>query len=73
MTEDYGTLIIRSNPSGATVIIEGMSKTTPAIFDLKSRKLPYNITIKKVGYDKYTNSVIISTGAKIELDIRLSS
>lgn len=73
MEDNYGTLIIRSNPSDAMVIIEGTSKITPAIFDLKNRKLPYNVTIKKVGYDKYTNSVVISKGSKIEINAVLEN
>ena len=67
MADDHGTLIVRSNPSGATIIVEGISKMSPAIFDLKGRVLPYNITIKKIGYDKYIKSVVISSGTKIEL------
>ena len=62
-----GTLIIRSDPSDATVTIGDKYKMTPAIFDLRSKELPYDIIIERAGYDDYVDKVIITKDAKIEI------
>ena len=67
-----GTLIIRSDPSDATVTIGDRSKVTPAIFDLRSKTLPYDIIIEKAGYDDNTHKVIIKKDSKIEIDAVLN-
>jgi len=68
MAKKTGILTVRSDPSGATVTIDDMSKITPAIFDLKSKALPYNIIIEKAGYNDYTHKVIIREKTKIEIN-----
>lgn len=72
MAAKRGTLIVRSEPSNAIVIIDDDNKTSPAIFDLKVRAQPYNIRIEKVGYDDYINKIIIHEGSKIEIDAILT-
>lgn len=72
MVSKYGTLIIRSNPSDAIVIIDDVIKTTPAVFDLKCKSLPYNITIEKVGYDDHIQKVVVQNGSKIEISAKLT-
>ena len=67
----FGTLIIRSDPSGAIVTIGDTNKLTPALFDLRGRTSPYDIIIEKIGYDDYINKVIVQSGAKIEMNITL--
>ena len=67
-----GTLIIRSDPSDATVTIGDKYKMTPAIFDLRSKDLPYDIIIEKAGYDDYVHKVIITKDAKIEINATLN-
>ncbi len=71
MTKKIGTLIVRSNPSGATATIDDVSKITPAIFDLKSKALPYDVKIEKVGYNDHINKVIIQGDIQIEINIVL--
>lgn len=68
----YGALIIRSDPPGAMVTINDVIKTTPAIFDLKGRTPPYSIMIEKLGYDDYIQKVVVSNGAKIEINAVLT-
>lgn len=72
MAKKSGTLIVRSNPSYAIVTIDSISKTTPAVFDLKSKALPYNVKIEKVGYDDYIHKVIIQDNVQIEINIVLT-
>lgn len=72
MAKKTGTLTVRSDPSGATVTIDDISKITPAIFDLKSKALPYDIIIEKAGYDDYIHKVIIRENAKIEINAVLN-
>lgn len=72
MVSKYGTLIIRSDPSDAIVIVNGIIKTTPALFDLRGKPLPYNVTIEKVGYDDYTQKVVVQSGSKIEISAILT-
>lgn len=68
MTKKSGTLIIRSDPSGAMVTIGDTSKITPAIFDLRSKTLSYNIIIEKTGYDDYFHKVTVPEDKKIEIN-----
>lgn len=67
-----GTLIVRSDPPDAAVIIGDKYKTTPAIFDLRSKPAPYDIVIEKAGYDDYVQKVIIAKDAKIEINAILN-
>lgn len=67
MAAKRGTLIVRSEPSGAIVIIDDASKTTPAVFDLRAKIQPYIIRIEKIGYDDYIRKVVIGEGSKIEI------
>lgn len=69
---DSGTIIVRSNPSGAIVTIEGESKYTPALFDVESRELPYNITIIKDGYEDCIHKAIVSKGSVITVETILT-
>lgn len=72
MARKIGTLIVRSDPSGATVKIDDIIKITPAVFDLKSKALPYDIKIEKVGYDDRIRKVLIQGDAQIEINIELT-
>lgn len=72
MARKIGTLIVRSDPSGATATIDDVSKMTPAVFDLKSKALPYNIKIEKVGYDDRIHKVVIQGDTQIEINIVLT-
>lgn len=68
----HGILTIRSDPSGAIVTINDVIKSTPALFELRGRSLPYNIVIEKVGYDDYIQKVVIQAGANMEMNIALT-
>lgn len=68
----YGSIMIRSNPSGAIVTIGDISKTTPAIFDLKTKPSAYSVKIEKAGYFDSMHKVVISGGAKIEINAVLT-
>lgn len=72
MARKIGTLIVRSDPSGATVKIDDIIKITPAVFDLKSKALPYDIKIEKVGYDDCIRKVFIQGDAQLEINIALT-
>jgi hypothetical protein len=57
-----GTLIVRSDPSGATVLIGGSnSGTTPLTLD-KQAPGKYSIRIQKSGYADYTTSATVVAG-----------
>lgn len=71
MAKKSGTLIVRSDPSGATTTIGDAVKITPAIFDLKSKVVPYDVKIEKVGYNDHIHKVIIRDNAQIEINITL--
>jgi hypothetical protein len=64
-----GTIIVRTKPSGAIVTIEGESKTTPAIFEVEGRELPYDIHIKTDGYEDYIQKIVVPKGSEIRIDI----
>lgn len=68
----HGTLIVRSKPSRATVIVDGENRLTPVFFNLESRDLPYDIVIKKEGYIDYIQNVVIQNGEKIEINAILT-
>lgn len=72
MAKKLGTLIVRSNPSGATATINDISKITPAVFDLKSKVLPYDIKIEKVGYNDHIHKAIVQYDTQIEINIVLT-
>lgn len=71
MAKKLGTLIVRSNPSGATATIDNVSKITPVVFDLKCKVSPYSIKIEKVGYDDYIHKVIVRDDKQIKINIAL--
>ena len=64
----HGTLIIRSKPSHAVVIVDGKENVTPVFFYLDERDLPYDVIIKKEGYTDYTQNVVVQRGSKIEIN-----
>ena len=66
-----GTVIMRTKPSGAVVTIEGISRTTPAIFDIEGRVSPYNIEIKMDGYEDHVQKVVVPKGSEIRVDKKL--
>ena len=68
----YGTIIVRTKPSGAIVTVEGESKTTPAIFDVEGRMLPYNIEIKMDGYEDHAQIVVVPKGSEIRIETILT-
>ena len=70
-TQKYGTLIVRSKPSHAIVIVDGKNNITPVFFDLENRDLPYDIIIKKEGYIDYIQKIVIQSGEKIEINAEL--
>jgi hypothetical protein len=55
-------IVVRTNPEGATVTIEGKSLPAPATFDLKRREEPYYVTVAKEGFE--TEAVTYSTKQK---------
>ena len=63
----YGTLVVRSKPSHAIVIVDDKKSITPVFFDLSERDLPYDVVIKKEGYIDYTQKIIIQSGSKLEI------
>ena len=67
-----GTIIVRTKPSGAIVTVEGESKTTPAIFDVEGRELPYNIDIKMDGYEDHTQKIVVPKGSEIRINVTLT-
>lgn len=69
MANRHGTLIVRSEPSGTLVTIDDVSKTTPAIFDLRSKPTHYIVRIEKIGYYDNIQKVVILPGSKIEISI----
>jgi BRCT domain type II-containing protein len=68
--QKYGTVVVRSKPSRATVIVNGENRTTPVFIKLDNRELPYDIIIKKEGYFDYTQKVTVQ-GKKIEINATL--
>ena len=50
------TLLVRTNPDGAMVTIEGKTLPAPASFDLKRRDEPYSVVMEKPGYQTETYS-----------------
>ena len=70
-TQKYGTLIVRSKPSHAIVIVDGKNNITPVFFNLENRDLPYEIIIKKEGYIDYIQKIVIQSGEKIEINAEL--
>lgn len=66
--QKYGTLIVRSKPSHAIVIVDNKNNMTPVFFNLENRDLPYDIIIKKEGYIDYKQKVVIQNGGKLEIN-----
>ena len=66
-SDQYGTLVARSKPSKAVIIVDSLNKITPVFINLKCSEKPYDITIKKEGYCDYTEKLIIKSGTKIEI------
>jgi len=65
-----GTLIIKSNPSGATVYINNDKKgLTPLKISLSPGS--YNLKIEKEDYLTYTDSIVLKENATIEKDYSL--
>jgi nitrous oxide reductase len=66
--QKHGTLIVRSKPSHAIVIVNDKQNITPVFFNLENRDLPYDIMIKKEGYIDHIQNVVIQNGEKIEIN-----
>ena len=64
----HGTLVVRSKPSHAIVIIDDKKSITPVFFDLDEKDLPYEVIIKKEGYIDYTQKVVVQSNSKIEIN-----
>lgn len=64
-----GTVMVRSNPPGAKVFVDGKewSETTPAMMSLPVGK--HVIELRKEGYRNDTNSVTVRDGAVMNLDV----
>jgi len=68
----HGILTIMSDPSDAMVTINDVIKSTPALFKLRSKVLPYEVMIEKAGYDDCIKKVLIQAGTNIEMSIILT-
>lgn len=66
--QKYSTIVIRSKPSHATVIVNAENRLTPVFLKLENRDLPYDIVIKKDGYVDHIQKVEIHSGEKIEIN-----
>lgn len=73
LEKEYGTLVVRSVPNNATVIVDSfdritsISKLTPAIFDLIGKEKPYRITVKMKGYEDFIHKILIQKGTEIKI------
>ena len=56
-----GTLSVTTSPTGASIMVDGVTKTSPCNFSLAHGT--YTVTITKVGYDTITDTVTITAGA----------
>ena len=56
-----GTLSITTSPMGASIMVDGVTKTSPCIFSLAQEI--YTVTITKAGYDTIMDNVNIIAGA----------
>lgn len=76
--KEYGTLIVRSVPPYATVIVDSfdkinsISKMTPAIFDLIGREKPYRVTVKMEGYEDSIQKILIQKGTEVKINVVLT-
>lgn len=48
---------IKTVPSGASVTVDGIKKTSPAVFELKGRSDGYIVSAEKKGYEDGTDKV----------------
>ena len=70
-----GDLVIRSNPEGAEVWLEGesvVSGLTPARFH-QLLIGEYELTIKKSGYETYKTKIVIDPTRQMEVDVPLTA
>jgi hypothetical protein len=72
LTATPGSVIVRSTPSGATIVLDGITKgTTPA-------NLPgisvgkHTLVLKKNGYNDYSTSVTVSSGKTASVSATLA-
>ena len=69
-----GGLIVRSNPEGAEVTVEGdaiVSGVTPTFFQ-QGLIGQYRVQIKKYGYENYSTRVVLDPSRQMEISIDLS-
>ena len=72
LTTATGSLNIKSNPSGATILLDGTNKgVTPAtLTGISSGK--HKVVLKKGGYDDYSVNVTVSSGETETISATLS-
>ena len=70
--QNYGSIIVYSNPSGATAVVDGRaSQITPATF---SNLYPgsHTVYVSKSGYSSVSRTVTVSAGSTTQVSVTLS-
>ena len=64
-----GTIMVRSNPSGATILVNGKewSSQTPTMMTLPAGK--YKLELRKEGYRSEESNIEVRDGAVMNLDV----
>nr|WP_319540232.1 PEGA domain-containing protein [uncultured Methanospirillum sp.] len=71
-TKTTGSLSVSSDPTGATVTIDGtQTKKTPCTYT-NLQPGTYSVEIKKAGYTSYTKTISVTSGAESEISASLS-
>jgi len=71
-TQQYGSIYVESNPSGASAVLDGhYSQTTPCTF---TNVLPgsHQLAVSKSGYTSWTTTVSVSAGSTARVTATLS-
>ena len=70
--QNYGSIIVYSNPSGATAVVDGgASQITPATFsNLYSGS--HTVYVSKSGYSSVSRTVTVSAGSTTQVSVTLS-
>jgi hypothetical protein len=72
LTATPGSISVRSTPSGATIVLDGMTKgTTPSTLNGISVG-SHTLVLKKSGYNDYSTSVTVSSGKTASVSATLT-